>query len=347
MILNKKFSITLCILLLLIIVVSIFTKEIIFESFQNDDQVDYTVSDVDINAFKTYEDNSNNISGLSTNGVKCLARYNILLDNYKKSLNNVNNLMKKSNMPNSLYIDDNDPVSGINSTDLEKSKSCDRSYSVSDSYFFKNVAYDELYLNWLNINILRHFGANSCNNLCSNFLGVNFQEDESMDIVDDKSPTLVSLHHMGFYNSNDLNLPNNGDNDDFKRLSMDGGFKKFYRALIEDLYYANNYPSKRYFGVINQNNTHIAYLAKQTGELGLNKLIQGCAIANGGTNSPEATVIRNYNIIDQNNLFPNGVPTDTPNVAKSVNYIDGSYFDTIVTYLPTEENVISVFGFFV
>ena len=343
MVLNKKFSLMVCVLLLLLILVSVFTKKILYETFDGTDETDYEFSEVDVSEFNQFiQDSQNNteqINQTTLDGIKCLGRYNKLLDNYKKSLNSHNDLMRNANMPNAHYLDN---VPGIGTSDLENSRSCEPLYSVSDSHFYKNVAYDELYLNWLNISILRHFGNATCNHSCSNFLGKNLHENESMGLENSIAPSLVSLHPIGLYNSEELNLPDN-NNDDFRLISIsDGTFRTFYRTLVKELYDENNAPAKRYFGIIYKDGTHIAYLAKQPGEIGLNKLVQGCAVGNMGITPPTATLDQNTNVIDLNN-----VPSNTPDMAKFVYYIRKSFFDQIIANLPTEENVILVFGFFV
>ena len=55
----------------------------------------------------------------------------------------------EKNMPNS-------KIDIINTIDLRKSEECKRSYSYTDQYYFVNTAYEQHYLNWLNITILRN-----------------------------------------------------------------------------------------------------------------------------------------------------------------------------------------------
>ena len=344
MILNKKFSLMVCVILLLLILVSVFTKKILYETFDGSGNSDYEFSAVDVSDFNQFiqdsQENTEQIDQTTIDGMRCLGRYNKLIDNYKKSLNSHNDLMRNANMPNAHYLDN--PPSGISASDLENSRSCAPLYSVSDSHFYKTVAYDELYLNWLNISILRHFGNATCNHSCSNFLGINLHENESMGLENNIAPSLVSLHPIGLYNSGELNLPDS-DNDDFRLISISNGtFRTFYRTLVKELYDENNTPAKRYFGIIYKDGTHIAYLAKQTGEIGLNKLVQACAVGNVGITPPTATLEKNSNVINLNN-----VPSNAPDMAKSVYYIPNSFFDQITANLPTEENVILVFGFFV
>ena len=338
MILNTKFSLILCVILLSLILVSVFSKEIIYETY-NIDRIaprDINIADIKIKNLLT---DINNLDQPTIDGMKCLARYNVLVNNYTKSLNNINKLMKKPNMVNSHF--DKDPPIGITKNDLINSQKCKPLYLESDSNFYKNVLYDEHYINWVNINILRHFGNNTGNHICSKFLGVNLQDNESMSIENNISPSLVSLHPIGLYNSNELDLPES-DDEYFEVIPITISFKHFYTTLVKKLSAKNTPPAKRYFGIIYKDGNHVAYLAKQIGERGLIKLVQGCALGNKGPDIPVATITHNNNI---KNLT---VPPNAPDLVQSVDFISSDYFDKITDISRFSiEGAILVYGFFV
>ena len=338
MILNTKFSLILCVLLLLILV-SVFSKEIIYETYNTGKT---TPNVIDINTIKIQDliPDIDTLDQPTIDGMKCLARYNVLLNNYTISLNNINKLMKNPNMVNSLFS--NPSPQGINEEELLNSQKCKPLYSISDSNFYKNVLYDEFYLNWLNINILRHFGNKTGNHICSSFLGVNLKDNESMSIENNISPSLVSLHSIGLYNSSELDLPPNDDNY-FRVIPISKSFKDFYKTLVKEYYDQNTTPTKRYFGIIYKEGNHVAYVAKQSGEIGLSKLVHGCAVSDRGINIPEAKIENNTNIINLKN-----VPNNASNLVKSVNFISSDYFDGITDITRfVLKDVIRVYGFFV
>ena len=357
MILNNKLTIRYCLILLLLLIIAVFSKEIIYENLDISNNsrlqsyldgykgaVDLTHYDYD------YLTAGGTVESHETDGYICMARYNILLEAYKDSLNNLNSLMKNPNMPNSLFPVTHHPqnVKGVSTEDARKSANCPNTYSVSDAHFFKNVAYDEHYINWLNINVLRHFGNVSCNTTCSKFLQKNLNNDDSFDISNNISPSLVSLHFLGYYDSSSLNLPTECDEEnnpceDFELHSLaNTTLKQFYIDTVKRLYQEYQAPRKIYFGVGLVNNIYIVWLAKHDGVKGLNRLIQGCAIPDGGSTAPMVSILQNSNVEDLS-----FTPSDMANELKSINYIDPQYINSILGLLPTSENVISVFGFFV
>lgn len=324
MILNNKLSIIYCLILLFLLILSILSKEIIYENL----------------------DDSDKEPSHETDAYRCMKRYNRLLEAYKDSLNNVSSLRENPNMDNSLFplTEHAQNVAGVSTQDARKSANCPNTYSISDAHFFKNVSYDEHYINWLNISVLRHFGNISCNTTCSNFLKRNLNNDDSFDINNGISPSLVSLHHLGFYDSSSLNLPTvTTDDGDFEVYSLENSsLKEFYIETVRRLYQEYQAPRRIYFGVGLVNDVYIVWLALENGILGLNKLIQGCAILNGGSTAPMASILTNTNVVDL--IY---TPPDSTDNVNSINYIDPNYIHSLFQLLPTSDNVISVFGFFV
>ena len=356
MILNNKLTLRYCVLLILLLLIAIFSKEIIYENLDVSnnntlqDYLDGYKGAVDTKHYSTdYSPDKDVIESQETDGYICMARYNILLEAYIQSLNNLNSLNKNPNMGNALFplTEHAQSIEGVSTEDAEKSANCPKTYSVSDANFFKNVAYDEHYINWLNINILRHFGNHSCNFSCSKFLQKNLHDSNSFDIHNDVSPSLVSLHHLGFYDSSSLNLPasaKEGEGDFEVHTLANSSLKEFYIQTVERLYKEYQAPRRKYFGVGLVNDVYKVWLTRDNGVLGLNKLIQGCAILDGGTDSEiqDVSAMINPNVKDL--IF---TPSSMADELRSINYIKPDYFVNILKLLPRSENEISVFGFFV
>jgi len=354
MILNNKLTIRYCLILLFLLIIAILSKEIIYENYDvsNNSRLQSYLDgykgavDVSHNDYD-YLTDGGTVESHETDGYICMARYNILLEAYKDSLNNVNSLRNNPNMDNSLFplTEHVQNIEGVTSEDARKSANCPKTYSISDSHFFKNVAYDEHYMNWLNINVLRHFGNVSCNTTCSKFLQKNLNNDDSFDITNSISPSVVSLHHLGFYDSSSLNLPasaQEGEGDFEVHTLENTTLKQFYIHKVKTLYEEYQAPRRKYFGVGKVGDYNKVWLARENGVLGLNKLIQGCAILDGGSNAPTVSILTNPDVQDL--TF---TPLDMTNELNSINYIDPQYINNILQLLPTSENVISVFGFFV
>ena len=356
MILNNKLTIRYCLILLFLLIIAILSKQIIYENYDVSNNsrlqsyLDGYKGAVDVTHYDhDYLTDGGKVESHETDGYICMARYNILLEAYKDSLNNVNSLLKNPNMPNSLFPLEAhiQNVEGVTTADAQLSAKCPKTYSVSDSNFYRNVAFDEHYINWLNINILRHFGNRSCNITCSKFLQKNLHDD-SFELSNDISPSLVSLVHYGYYDSSSLNLPEKCDEnnpcEDFEVFYLTNGLtlEAFYKKKVEELYKENVAPRRKYFGVGKVGDIDTVWLVKADGVKGLNKLIQGCAILDGGSDAPEAKILTNSNVADLKYT-----PADMITELKSINYIDPIYISRILTFKPTSENVISVFGFFV
>lgn len=323
MILTKGNTIILCLFLLLLILTSVFCKEVLYytkEEFCEGgvDGSDCTTDPVEVKA----------VSARTYDVYTCIHRYNRLLEAYVSSLNAVSDVRKNLNMEHA----------------FADGSMCPKSYSASDEVYFTNIAFDEHYLNWLNINILRSFGARTCND-CSMVLGGNLNNDKSMDKVDKdgvvKSPRLWSLHYIGLYDTTNSTIDFPGQSDDNFHVEPITNIKKFYINLEEKKHLQYGSPVKIYFGIKKFGNVYMAYTPKLTGLAGLNKLVQGCAIS--GTNGVTATLLENHSA----HMTTEGPPAGTANEDRGAKYIDPSFFDIITgdDYRGSATE-ISVFGFF-
>ena len=347
MLLNKRNTISLCLLLLILLVISVISKEVIYETV-----VDGSCNNDDGSASGYCETQGTEVSSITANVYTCIERYNTLLQAYVDSLNDVTEKRENANMDNAFYQMNDDRLDAIDTADVTIAQACPVDYSIPDQYHFVNVAYDQHYLNWLNINILRSFGSRGCN-VCSPLLGGNLNNDESMDLIDGKAPRLWSLHHIGFYDASQTDLLNTAIFDEYD-IPNCNGIKQFYTDLERDTYSQTGYPVKIYFGVKKVGNAYKAYVAKDRGLVGLNKLTQGCAIPyirpnqtiiseNGGTINVTASTLQAPNVY----MTQEAAPGNIEDQFMKADYIDPNYFTTITScdYAGNEET-LSVFGFF-
>lgn len=335
MILNKRNTILLCLFLLILIVISVFSKEVLYETMD----IANAISSLETASDYKGDTEGEQVSSVTRDVYLCIGRYNILLEAYKDSLNTINELRENPNMDNAFYVMPNSKIDIINTIDLRKSEECKRSYSYTDQYYFVNTAYEQHYLNWLNITILRNYGSRGCN-VCSSLLAANLNNDESMGLKDGKAPRLWSLHHIGFYTATETDLSDNSIFDEYV-LPDKNGIKKFYVDLERKTYGKNGQPVKIYFGVTKVANSYKAYVPKEYGMIGLNKLTQGCAIS--GTNNIKATILQAPNVYAAKGSPPEGLSDEM----KKVSYIDTEYFNKITQGIYAGDNEkLSVFGFF-
>ena len=152
MILNNKLTITYCFILLFLIIIAIFSKEIIYENLDESNNsrlqeyIDGYKGAVDVTHYDTdYLTDGGAVESHETDAYICMARYNILLEAYKDSLNNITSLRYNPNMDNSLFplSEHLQNVAGVKTEDARKSANCPKTYSISDGQFFRHVAYDE------------------------------------------------------------------------------------------------------------------------------------------------------------------------------------------------------------